>query len=218
MIRALLDGKKTQTRRIVKSQPQGRLLGLLERPIRSMADEPVLRAWFGASEAENSSKEVTCPYGKPGDLLWIREAFIDDRDEYDYALSSAAPYYKGAGIIFRADVDSDSDPAEGWKPSIHMPRWASRVTLELIEVRVERLWDISEADALAEGVNIQLPMFDAEQYDAAGMKGNVYREQYRKVWESINGLDSWDANPWVWALSFDVHRCNVDELFQARVA
>ncbi len=191
MVRALLDGRKTQTRRVLKGTTEYR--------------GPYNPAYLEVHKRSDGWADI-CPFGKAGDLLWVREGFSYDRLDVDRD-GILSPWYW-----------ADGNPEYGdWtkpKPSIHMPRWASRLTLELTGIRVERLWDCSESDALAEGVDITLPMFDAAAYDNAGMNGSVYREQYRTVWESINGPGSWDANPRVWVLKFKVHRRNVDELLK----
>lgn len=175
MVRALLAGTKTQTRRAIKPQPY--------------VDEMGNACWNGWNYGQDTSgrplfktlaspiplsrmKRVLCPYGQPGDRLWVREAWA--------ALTT--------GFAYRADPIWNSPPAARWIPSIHMPRAASRITLEVTEVRVERLQDISEADAVAEGAftDPACPAYDA----------------YRSLWESINGPGSWDANPWVWVVEF----------------
>ena len=181
MVRAILDGRKTQTRRVVKPQPSQELLD----------DYAQIRRERGVQkdDAEMLSECLPCPYGFPGDRLWVRETWA--RDDEDGAL------------MYRADVGCDDDAnawergrIEGvsryrWRPSIHMPRWASRITLEITDVRVERLQDIGEEDAEAEGI----PRSDVSPPDMG-------RFAYQQLWESINGPDSWAANPWVWVIGF----------------
>ncbi len=170
MVRAIQAGTKTQTRRIVKPQPSQQLLDEYAR----------IRRERGAQkdDAGMLSECLPCPYGVPGDRLWVRETWH-------------TPY--GTRVFYRADHlhDPKGDRQHGiaWTPSIHMPRWASRITLEVTEVRVERLQDISEADARSEGVT------PADCCDA-------HYHGFRLLWESINGPGSWDANPWVWVMSF----------------
>jgi hypothetical protein len=136
----------------------------------------------------NYPHQEGCPYGVPGDRLWVRECWscLD---------SHSRP---GSRIAFRADTaDGERVRVDApWRPSIHMPRWASRLTLEVTGVRVERLQDISEEDALAEGMERHL-------WEET-MHGDTHLQvlDYRALWESINGPGSWDANPWVWAVSF----------------
>ena len=133
--------------------------------------------------------ERPLPYGKPGDRLWVRETWHDASS----SLHSCA--------LYRADgIDLHWDK---WTPSIHMPRWASRITLEITSVRVERLQDISEADALAEGIpSIDTPGAWTLPIPANPNLPAIYLGAFCKLWESINGPGSWAANPWVWAIEF----------------
>jgi hypothetical protein len=173
MVRAILAGTKTQTRRVVKGWP----LELLSTPA-NFTPEYV-------AHPENKA----CPYGRPGDRLWVRETHMD----------------LGACYIYRADPGAEKEralvaPGQRWKPAIHMPRAASRITLEVTGVRVERLQAISEADALAEGIvetcgGYGLPA--GEHYHAADP-----RQSYFSLWEAINGPGSVEANPWLWCVEF----------------
>jgi hypothetical protein len=167
MVRALLDGSKTQTRRVAKltdaahvKEPRGH------------------RRWHPGDPAAS----LACPYGQPGDRLWVRETWIDASS----ALHSC--------VIYRAD-GNDQACGQPWKPSIFMPRWASRITLEITAVRCERLQDISEADAMADGAPWTPCTYEHPDW-------TPYRLGYCKLWESINGPDSWSANPWVWVIEF----------------
>lgn len=191
MVRALLAGTKTQTRRAVKPQPRE------DKSITSGRGELAWQTSVGhfiVSTLPTAPKLFVerCPYGQPGDRLWVRETFaIVPRTAYRCS--------EGVQQVLRPDDDHDaaifregwdrSRSGFRWRPSIHMPRWASRITLEIVSVRVERLQEISEADAMAEGVGIQCesPMAIME---------------YSLLWESINGPGSWDANPWVWVVEF----------------
>lgn len=222
MVRALLEGRKTQTRRVVKPQPPaglvyvGRVLCSTHRP-----DEG---KWTWAREQSAMLRDphrVRCPYGQPGDLLWVRETCFEDANEYDYLLSSEHPFYKGAGWIYRASVDDpEIAPPGGWTSAIHMPRRASRLTLRITDVRVQRLIDISDADAIAEGVSPIVgsggPNFYSHDWTVRGIAARsnfpTAVECYGSLWESINGPGSWDANPWVWAITFGVIARNVDDV------
>lgn len=197
MVRALLDGRKTQTRRVMK-HPEYYGCPTGDCPHWKQTE---------CNEAMQVNAVPDCPYGKPGDLLWVRETWcnVDDRQFggavwVDY---KATPRYS-AEMPAGWENEPDSVEALSWKPSIHMPRWASRLTLEITGVRVERLQDISEADAMAEG--------DPKQGLIASE--NTHRDWYQSLWESINGHGSWDANPWVWVLEFRVHQVNVDEFLR----
>lgn len=166
MVRALLAGRKTQTRRVVRPQPN-----------RAACIEPCDRypgefvPWRDG-EAQHS---IVCPYGAPGDMLWVRETWSRHAD----------------GVTYRADFDETSFAATGgiaWRPSIHMPRALARITLRITEVRVERLQQISEADARAEGRSLT-------PGDPAGF--------FPETWNDIHGCGAWDANPWVWVVAFE---------------
>lgn len=215
MIRALLEGRKTQTRRVVKPQPPvghvyvGRVLCSTHR-----ADEG---KWTWAVEQAamlRDAHRVRCPYGQPGDLLWVRETFRGARG-YD-----GMPPSKWGNKPIWYSADGDPDAQRWWhlsdrgKPGIHMPRWASRLTLRITDVRVERLQNISEADAIAEGISPKWePGCSGRLMEAIG--GFSFRpaaSAYADLWESINGPGSWDANPWVWAISFDVIKANIDQV------
>lgn len=192
MVRALLAGTKTQTRRLVKGDKPGQPLDWLDAGLL-----PVF-----VSDPDNH----LCPYGAPGDLLIVREQFsgphyCSGEPPRDWGHDSEIWYW------------ADGDPEDGeWskpKPSIHMPRWASRLTLEVTEVRVERLQDISEADAKAEGCERAITL--GELIDHQCTTGATYRLGYSALWDQINGDGAWEANPWVWAVSFRVHKQNVDQ-------
>lgn len=199
MVRALLAGTKTQTRRIAK-------------PVR----HPDLGNVYapGALVLENEPQHVIdrcCPYGRPGDRLWVRETwnwFDPGAIPADRA-GARAPFTGAQGnrtipwvAAYAADGHLPYPGYEGrdhWRPSIHMPRWASRITLDIKAVRIERLQDISEADAAAEGVATWAP--GALSPDSLS---NDPSDQFRWLWTSINGPSSWHANPWVWALDFQL--------------
>jgi hypothetical protein len=214
MVRALLDGRKTQTRRVVKA-PKG-----LSNPADFLCvrpggvnwkDEPVGPAVaFGPRDAV---EWAYCPYGTIGDRLWVRETWAE------LALYSLdAEGVQEYRTVYRADGEADGLALVGdrWRPSIHMPRWASRITLEITGVRVERVADISEADAVAEGVGAwreewsEKEKAEAFLLSATGQlnvadPNTIGRRLYRMLWDSINGGTpgcSWVANPWVWALEF----------------
>lgn len=216
MVRAILDGRKTQTRRIVKSP-----ISPITTRVRSYLNRVgaiVYGCVFGKSEEIFEMSGMRCPYGNPGDRLWARETWgnvahhIDDNGDLRKwnpdrpakkvnELKFGVGYYSGH-IIYRADGEFEwcndyGEQSSCWHPSIHMPRSASRITLEITNIRVERLQDISEEDAKAEGC-------DNSQSDAAISVGWFEKpaRAFRRLWESINGTESWDANPWVWVIEF----------------
>jgi hypothetical protein len=205
MIRAILDGRKTQTRRVLGVQPLD-ILTPADKRASSLAKVTRKwdgkRVWFaltvrGETIEGNRGVAFRCKYGEVGDRLWVREAFawMDDKEVWYRATDEA----KGAAIE-GDDVDEDTGkPLKfRWTPSIYMPRWASRITLELTGVRVERLQDITEADAIAEGV-------DAVTMADMPRQGTMNRyTDFAHIWEKINAKRGygWDANPWVWALTF----------------
>ncbi len=204
MVRAILDGRKTVTRRVCKPQPSANAHT-------KSADGSPMTSWW-----ETGKDIVRCPYGQPGERLWVRETWgviSHDFDEHGNMIDwkpdrPASPiremrfgqgYYSGH-VIYRADGeavwagddDGGGDDRSAWKPSIHMPRIACRILLEITEIRVERLQDISEEQAKAEG-----PIWPvAEHLEMA------WRVQFRTLWESINGAENWNANPWVWVVEF----------------
>ena len=227
MVRALLDGRKTQTRRIVKPQPSVRY-GMVYLPKCIAGFHPDYLS--GRLSIEGVKRpDFSSSFGKRGDLLWVRESW-SIKDCGNRVSISSDGWPKG----WPTDrVRYEADCAEfSWnrRASIHMPRWASRLTLELTDVRVERLREISASDAVAEGIEA-IPHTDGGYLnythegagtgyytDKPGHPGGGARSSYESLWESINGADSWLTNPWVWALSFVVHQENVDAVLQARAA
>ena len=178
MVRAILEGRKTQTRMVVKPPlwwEGHRITGTTPHG-RSSRYQDILSSWDGG-------RQMFCPRGQPGDRLWVRETF--------YPSPNDVPTFCG---FYRA---TDQDRDVNWKPSIFMPRLASRLTLEITGIRVERLPDISEEDARAEGVQCSgCESTEHRHCDNLGQK-------FRQLWESIHGPGSWDRNPWVWAITFE---------------
>jgi hypothetical protein len=212
MVLALLAGQKTQTRRLVKPQPPEILPAYAPKVYwpardRHMTSDPDGAAYlqferpgdYDGARVMRGGFGFRCPYGQPGNRLWVREAWAWRGDG---AIPAFDRVRKGE-VWFRADPERTS-PGIRWRPSIHMPRWASRITLEVTGVRVERLQDISEADALAEGVTPKWePGCSGRLMEALG--GFSFRpaaSAYAELWEQINGPGSWDANPWVWVVEF----------------
>ena len=179
MVRAILDGRKTQTRRVMKPQPEG---GLDFTPF----------APFGVVNGKGNP--LICRHGQPGDRLWVRETWQHLHNEGQKADQFEQWQQNSIDCFYLADESSPNNkPMSGrWRPSIHMPRWASRITLEITDVRVERLQDISNEDAVAEGIGTPCDM----RYAAL--------DAFKPLWESINGPDSWEANPWVWVIEYTI--------------
>lgn len=220
MVRALLDGSKTQTRRVCKPAEAAGLTYVTgiqdpsdfgQRPL-----EVPGSGWFGDEEGD---VQFRCPYGKPGDRLWVRETFqplwaegVERESQTDWKTGKgyAVSYPATDGV--QEFMDGDDNLRDTCKPSIHMPRWASRILLEIVSVRVERLQDISDQDAIAEGIErVDNNYGNGPAYCDYGMKNqddtaewfNSPIDSYQSLWESINGAGSWGANPWVWVVEFN---------------
>ncbi len=200
MVRALLDGRKTQTRRVIKPQPDS---------VKNFGRAVPYRRASPPQDMASAKYEVpiVCPYGAPGDRLWVKETHaIVPRTAYamsDGVQQTLKPGDDHDAAVYAAGCER-SKPGR-WRPSIHMPRWASRLTLEITEVRVERLLDCSDADAQAEGLMWVTPgMWSVDR--TLPIIGHDARRVYFELWEHINGAGSSAANPWVWAVSFNVLR------------
>jgi len=197
MVRAILDGRKRMTRRIVKPQPDF---------IAGCGDERDLGGWMKgtpliANEVEHpiygSSTPIRCPYGEPSDRLWVRETW----GLYDTQPSDGPSKAK---VFYRA---THNLRYQLWRPSIHMPRWASRITLEVTAERVERVQDIREADIRAEGFGDAYDDWREEvtQYAPPGLSRiETIREFFAGQWDKIYGHGAWDRNDWVWVVEFKV--------------
>lgn len=198
MVRAILKGRKNMTRRVYKGSPT-----------------------TDGEQHPNGSGETwtdwgACPYGKPGDRLWVRETFATlapgSYEEESPRRSS------GQDVRYAANPEDEALArcnGQRWRPCIHMPRWASRILLEITAIRVERLQSITEEDAIAEGIELAhpgttstwwkdyeaKPTPDALQDPYHGLAADPV-ESFASLWRSINGRDSWDANPWVWVVEF----------------
>lgn len=238
MVRALLDGSKTQTRRVVKPQPG-------EDAIITVGEIGTSRgaAYVRYPNEGGICCRFPCPYGQPGDHLWVRESWrigawseddgeiavdymadnhsrrewlqVPEQDDFEKYWLQCCDDCDKSGIKTGEDDKYHWEPGQSpcrIRPSIFMPRWASRITLEITGVRVERLQDISEADALAEGVESWRAGWDektAVEMFLQGTRarietheGGIAKRLYMLLWESINGPGSWDANPWVWVIEF----------------
>lgn len=188
MVLAILGGRKTQTRRVVKPQPNEAW---------SIPPTEVIDGYY---MSHGCRSDVKCPYGVPGDRLWVRETFDFGTAPCNHTDRGCAWYVADGLPTGKLHPDSPKD-SESWcrewirKPSIFMPRWASRITLEITGVKVERVQKITDEDARAEGVTCAVP--DVELL-------GEYRVGYKALWDSLNAKRGygWDKNPWVWVIEF----------------
>lgn len=205
MVQAILDGRKTQTRRVVKHKsgmPHGlnAARNILRETMPGMFRLTDLWEFGVASNGRFGMERVkACPYGKPGDRIWVRES---------WSPAEPGPIREGMAIAYKQDFAGVNDGViRRWKSPIHMFRWMSRITLEITTIGCERLQDISETDARAEGVCTLVDFPDryrlyGEAADSITPWTWDARESFRTLWGSINGWGQWGANPWVWAISF----------------
>ena len=199
MVRAILEGRKTMTRRVVKFHKS-----VSEHSWWMEAHEigpAEFIFWSGPQKVDpgftksvyKAGDGIRCPYGIPGDRLWVREthAWIEG--------DSPSDYETGSGWIYRASLAPEHDDGLKWKPSIFMPRLASRILLEVVSVRVERLQDITRSDIKAEGLVCPSELHsDDLEYNYR----QWYIDEWIRLWKSINGPESWEQNPWVWVIGF----------------
>ena len=203
MVRAILEGRKTQTRRVVKwdtARVDGERASVGPDGYKSVTDHTIITVPWNSKNI----RHLTCLYGEPGDRLWVRETWANfggDADLYQH---------HKPGVAYRATWDGDKYgwpdfahhvsyvPGDKWRPSIFMPRWASRITLEITEIRVQRAQEISGEDIKAEGIEGDYyPDVEATDPHSAA----IY---YMELWDSLNSKRGygWDKNPWVWAITF----------------
>jgi hypothetical protein len=217
MVKSLLGEVKTQTRRIMKPQPIDEGIGLL------WGSGKLRRGWYAGTPHNGTPHPdcfVWCPFGKRGDALWVRETFVTGRLQ---GLEEHNQHIDDEVHIYKADCDSDNPPTLTWTPSIFMPRRASRLTLELSGVRVQRLQDISEEDAIAEGIE---PVFTGAKercgwldYQHVGAGVGYFPspiDSYYSLFRSLHGIDIVGKNPWLWVLQFSTHQVNVDAFLKTR--
>lgn len=209
MVRAILEGRKTITRRVVRS----RLIPVVEECFR------VNGKW--CNHTFDYELGELCPYGQPGDRLWVRETWkphCEGPISDEFPLGTCVKYRADGACVKPTTWDNDQgawceahEEDTKWHPSIFMPRWASRITLEITGMRVERVQDIKAEDALAEGSYLErcpcLPKNrDRTPIEAAFSQTECYihGEEFKHLWDSINAKRgfSWASNPWVWVLSF----------------
>ncbi|EAB1468735.1 hypothetical protein AB4T27_003319 [Salmonella enterica] len=226
MVRSIIDGRKTQTRRIMAIQPEHSELGL-RRVIDSKNGRDNGKYFWsqsGACGLKMRSKMFGCPYGEVGDRIWVRETWSDvnldgapavayraDDEVYDLMedeslLDEGGSFnYQDPRVCKYQFAAWHSDLISGiegnWRPSIHMPRWASRILLEITDVRVERLNAISQEDAQAEGMELTGWRPTYSDPDSGGEVCTPY-DNFAQLWSSIYGEESWQGNPWVWVIEF----------------
>lgn len=215
MVRAILSGQKTQTRRVVKPQPPASVT-LMDTYHHPKDDTHYcVWGWNGKEIVEDSDRVF--PYGQPGDRLWVRES-ICLHNHFAFPLGPKSMFTGTGERVWSYAADNYGGHTQT-RPSIHMPRWASRITLEITAVRVERLQQITNNDAQAEGVEFAAPhRHGIYGIDVEELPGKVIADPYaeyhntgindcwicsfRVLWESINGPGSWALNPWVWVIEF----------------
>jgi hypothetical protein len=217
MVRAILDGRKTMTRRIVKPKnDDGEIICQAAEPYHAIES-----SGGGKGFASNRIECIPCPFGKPGDLLWVREAFEV------YVCNNGDDYTQLKFISNNKVVDYNTNMRPGKHPSLHMPKETAQIWLEITDIKVERLQDISPGDACEEGLeywNIDVAAFEGGELQAdfknytwteKKEKDPNYEDRYfptfascidsfRTLWQSINGEENWNVNPWVWVISFKV--------------
>lgn len=201
MVRAILDGRKTQTRRVIANVSPDNCIPL---------HKPTKTKDGIYTHVMDAPGHGLCPFGQVGDRLWVRETFAvlgnEDGCPIDWDGNLIKGDEKHAARIYKASCwqepgnyglwsipDRDTQYEGAWRPSIHMPRWASRITLEITGVRVERLNDISEEDAKAEGVKAGV---------SPGHEYMMHQVAFSELWQSLYGAENWRANPWVWVIEF----------------
>ena len=194
MVRAILEGRKTKTRRIVKDHEIERLSDRHEfanSGQHHLSEKETPGYAYVVRRGDSVPVGIPCPHGKPGDRLWVRETWsYSDRRACDKEI-----FYKATDGNVKQRTLSFSTREQRWRPPIYMFREDSRINLEITDIRVERLQDITEEDAKAEGC---LPVIHEDGAVDCGTR----KTNFAKLWESINGPDSWDANPFIWVISF----------------
>jgi hypothetical protein len=201
MMLALVNGTKSMTRRSIKPAPP-----VWASHVRVVGPDQF--CWTDSAEATDHwpEKPMACFYGRPGDLLWARETWRCEIKAGQVVIHYQADNATRAIDLTVLDehelvqVRRWAGKKTGWNPSIHMPRWASRVTLEITAVRPERLQEISEEDAIAEGVGGDFGNYTSFQPDIPSFA--YAKNSYRSLWESLAGPGSWNANPWLWVIEF----------------
>ncbi|WP_413496406.1 hypothetical protein [Morganella psychrotolerans] len=216
-VRAILDGRKSQVRQVIKAVPtiysfHGWVMSS------TCAKDEGKACWaIGDSPLLRDPIRLNCPLGKIGDRLWVRETWQGPLVDYENAnklYKDPEPFqsikncvYKADGGVFPEYFDADDNLRYGWKSSTQMPRWASRILLEITAVRVEHLQDISEEDAIADGIITGRYGNEGNWLNGFYVPDNnqpyqTAKAAYAELWRSIHGVDSWYRNSWVWVVEF----------------
>lgn len=220
MIQAILEGRKTQTRRVMRPQPfwgERRIGPTMEQPRSCWIWSPKKdEVWFNWGKGFDPVIAYRCPYAS--NTLWVRETWqAISPDENERPLRECQIIYKATdehpGLY---NPDKSDEPWYGWRPSIFMPRWASRITLRVNNVRVERVQDISEDDAIAEGIiNYEYinPPKNGINYPDKLKAARLPQQKFKELWNSINAKRgyNWETNPWVWVIEFQYIPVTVTE-------
>jgi hypothetical protein len=196
MVRALLARTKRQTRRITKPQP----IAVWSQGV-TITDAAHYSAHVRLADGAGVDPWIRCPYGKAGDLLWVRETWGVFRRQ------PGTP-------VYRADDENALGASNAWRPSIHMRRSYSRLTLRITDVRLERLHEISEDDAIAEGIDQAMCVRLTTKSPWVGHVAPAAVHAYAALWDQINGDGAWLANPWVWVVAFEVNLQNVNDVLR----
>jgi hypothetical protein len=204
MVKAILEGRKTQTRRIIKPQPELKtyphLDNVYSEELQKFITRPNINLIWKGVQTHIDEFNQRCPYGKVGDQLWVRETWAkvyceEENEDETFVYRATDP-----GLT-TGDEDEEGNIFK-WRPSIFMPRYASRIQFEIVNIAVDRLNNISEEDARAEGIEM-----NNKPYAGWFWMENIYSTDYaplayEKLWDKINGKDSWLKNPWVWVIEF----------------
>lgn len=220
MVRGLLEDRKEMTRRVLREQPPEQFLtGDVAAIYNHTQSRWAVSRCYAPGDPRNEAwppdpePGLRCPYGVPGDLLWVRETWCLKTYEHDED-EPPGYYYEATTRSPMLLCDEHGDPIltesgrerSAWRPSIHMPRKASRITLRITDVSLDRLQAISEDDAWLEGIT------EEEAYEFADDGSPDPVLAFAELWDSINGAGAWKADPWVWTVSFEVIQKNVDEV------
>ena len=227
MVKALLDGRKTMTRRIVKCDhkitdigtPDDWNNGRAHPNMKRFEDWGDKHGYHLFNISSGSTIAMQCQHGQKGDLIWVKERWAHDAPTDDDARRSVESDGMNGGVYYYADCNEFDRVSLKWKSSRYMFKWASRITLKITDVRVERLQEITEDDSLKEGIDMESDYaslcinIESAPYPSDLERGSAAITVFKKLWDSINRKKyPWSSNPWVWVISFDVIQQNVLEV------